>query len=216
LGAALRQIHTAAVPEALWQRLPQETFSPKYREQIKGFLRQIERETFADPAAAALAAFLKTQQAEVWELVEHTEQLAQALQAQPWPYVVCHTDLHAGNILLAGEMFYIVDWDAPLRAPPERDLMFAGGGQFGSRRTPAEEERLFYAGYGPTPINARALAYYRYERIIQDLATYGEQLFLTTAGGADREQALRYVQSNFLPVGTIAIARAAEERGLEN
>jgi spectinomycin phosphotransferase len=51
-----------------------------------------------------------------------------------------------------------------------------------------------------------ALAYYRYERIVQDIAVYCEQLFLSDEGGEDREQSWQYLRSNFLPQGTIEIA----------
>jgi spectinomycin phosphotransferase len=84
--------------------------------------------------------------------------------------------------------------------------MYAGGGQFEARRTPQEEEALFYRGYGQAQVDPIALAYYRYERIVQDLVIYCEQLLLTDEGGKDREQSLRYLMSNFLPNGTIEIA----------
>jgi len=50
-----------------------------------------------------------------------------------------------------------------------------------------------------------------YERIIQDLAAYCEQLFLTNEGGEDREQSLHYLKSNFLPNSTIAIAYQSDK-----
>ncbi|MFN2272451.1 MAG: spectinomycin phosphotransferase, partial [Anaerolineae bacterium] len=56
-----------------------------------------------------------------------------------------------------------------------------------------------------------ALAYYRYERIVVDIAVYCEQLFLTDEGGEDREQSLRYLESNFLPNGTIEIAYKSDK-----
>ena len=84
--------------------------------------------------------------------------------------------------------------------------MYAGGGQFANRRTPQEEEALFYRGYGETTIDPAALAYYRYERIVEDIAVECEQIFLSDAGGEDREQALHYLASNFLPGNTIEIA----------
>ena len=98
----------------------------------------------------------------------------------------------------------------PILAPKERDLMYAGGGQFGKARLPVEEERLFYRGYGQTPIDPDALAYYGYERIVEDIAVYCEQLLRSNAGGVDREQALRYLMSNFEPKGTIEIAYRAD------
>jgi spectinomycin phosphotransferase len=84
--------------------------------------------------------------------------------------------------------------------------MYAGGGQFANTRTPDEEERLFYRGYGQPQIDHTALAYYRYERIIEDIAAFCEQLLLSDEGGADREQALHWLMSNFEPGGTIEIA----------
>ena len=60
-------------------------------------------------------------------------------------------------------------------------------------------------------VDPAALAYYRYERIVQDIAIYCEQLLLTCAGGADREQSLRYLESNFLPGGTIEITNRADK-----
>lgn len=211
-GAALKHIHTVVVPPTLIQHIPQETYSPQGREIVKTFLERVETELFDDPVAVKLAAFLKARRVEVLDLVERAEQLAQALQARSPEFIVCHSDIHAGNILIdANGAFYIVDWDNPILAPKERDLMFAGGGQFGARRTAQEEETLFYQGYGPTQIDPGALAYYRYERIIQDIAVYCEQLFLTHEGGEDREQSLRYLASNFLPNGTIEIAYKSDK-----
>ena len=74
---------------------------------------------------------------------------------------------------------------------------------------PQQEEALFYQGYGAASIDSYALAYYRYERIIANIAVECEQLLLTNEGGADREQALRYLISNFEPKGTIEIAYQA-------
>ncbi len=89
--------------------------------------------------------------------------------------------------------------------------MYIGGGLMGNRRTPQEEETLFYRGYGQTPLDPIALAYYRYERIVQDIAVYCEQLFLSTDGGEDRAQSYRYLTSNFLPNSTIEIAYQSDK-----
>ena len=97
-------------------------------------------------------------------------------------------------------------------APKERDLMFIGGGLGDSGYPPPEEETLFYQGYGPPELDLRSLAYYRSERIVEDIAVYGEQILGSDDGGADRRQALDAVKSNFLPNGTIECARLAGER----
>jgi spectinomycin phosphotransferase len=212
LGAALKRIHATAAPPALIRRIPRETYSSQWRESVKTFLARVEADAFDDPVAVKLAALLKTQRAEILDLVRRAERLAQALQARSPESVVCHSDLHAGNVLIdSDDGFYIVDWDNPILAPKERDLMFAGGGQFGAARTPQEEEALFYRGYGQTPIDPRALAYYRYERIVQDIAAFCEQILSTGEGGEDREQAFQYLASNFLPNNMIEIAHKSDK-----
>ncbi len=93
----------------------------------------------------------------------------------------------------------------------ERDLMFIGAGLGGNGHSPQEEKTLFYQGYGPTRIDPIGIAYYRYERIIEDIAVYCEQIFLSDKGGQDRKQSLEHLKSNFLPNGTIAIASQSDQ-----
>jgi spectinomycin phosphotransferase len=154
--------------------------------------------------------FLKIKRQEILELLERTERLAQNLQARVLDLVVCHSDLHAGNLLIVSDWFFIVDWDDQILAPKERDLMFVGGGQMNNWRSPLEEEALFYQGYGATELDAVALSYYRFERIVQDIAAYCEQLFLSGEGGEDREHAYQYLTSNFLPNGVLEITKRAD------
>lgn len=169
-----------------------------------------ENKTFEEPIAAKLAEFMKSKRVEITHLVERTEQLASELQSQPLEFVLCHTNIHGGNILISDSgKLYIVDWDNPILAPKERDLMFIGGGIdeiWKSNR----EEAVFYEGYGKTDINLSALAYYRYERVIEDLVVTCEQLLLSNEGGADREQAYRWFTSNFEPGNTIEIAEKTD------
>ncbi len=216
LGETLKRIHSLELPPGLSSRIQQESYSPRWREIVQSFLERVEGEAFNDPVAAKLAAFLKAKRAEILDLVGHADQLAQALQSRSPEFVLCHSDIHAGNILIeADDRFYIVDWDDPILAAKERDLMFIGGSLMGNRRAPQEEESLFYRGYGQTQIDPIALAYYRYERIIQDIAAFCEQIFLTSEGGPDREQSLHYLMSNFLPDSTIEIAYRSDQSASE-
>ena len=212
LGLALKGLHAAKVPPALLSRLRPETYAPQWRESVKAFLARVMTETWEDAVAVETAAFLQAKRGEILDLVQRTDQLARVLLAQPRAWVVCHADLHAGNILIdAHAALYIVDWDNPILAPKERDLMFIGGGLMGGWRPPLEEAALFYRSYGPTEIDPSALAYYRYERIIEDLAAYCEQLLSTNAGGDDRRQAFHYLTSNFLSNATLDIAYQSDQ-----
>lgn len=211
-GTALKRLHIAALPPSLSKRIERETYSPRWREIVKAFLGRVESNAFQDLVAVELAAFLNAKRNEILDLVGRAERLAQALQLRPQDFVLCHSDIHAGNILVdMNDALYIVDWDNPILALKERDLMFVGGGQGFVGYTPQEEEMLFYRGYSQTQIDPVALAYYRYERIIQDIAVFCEQIFSTNEGGQDREQSLRYLKSNFLPNNTLEIAYKSDK-----
>ena len=211
-GNTLKRIHTAILPPVLRMTLDQETYNPQWRETVKRFMGQVVDGGYVDPIATELAAFLRVKKVEILDLVRRAERLALILQTRPPEFILCHSDIHAGNILIGNnDNLYIVDWDNPILAPKERDLMFIGGGQGFTGHTAQEEEILFYQGYGQTQIDQVALAYYRYERIIVDIAIYCEQIFLTKEGGEDRDQSLQYLMSNFQPDGTFEIARLSDK-----
>ncbi|MEO8610976.1 MAG: phosphotransferase [Chloroflexota bacterium] len=211
LGQVLKGLHTTALLPEIAARIPRETYSGQWRGIVKQFQAQVEETTFDDPISAALAALLKTQKPTIGRLVQRAQRLGEALQNDPPPFVPCHADIHAANLLIEDDgRLHVVDWDTIILAPKERDLMFVAGGQYGDERTPEQEETLFYEGYGQSEINAVALAYYRYERIVQDIAAYCEEIFLTDAASPDRAVGLRYVSSNFLPGATIDMAYRTE------
>lgn len=211
LGSTLRHIHAATLPADLLALVPSETYTPRWREQVMAFLERAEHDTFADPVAQQTAALLRGRRAEIKALVQRTEELAQDMHHLASSWCVCHGDMHAGNLLIdQNDQVYLVDWDTLICAPRERDLMFIGGAQGFRGHTPDEEEALFYAGYGQIEINAARLAYYRYERVIQDIASFGEALLLSTEGGEDRLQSLRFLAANFAPGSTLVRARAAD------
>jgi spectinomycin phosphotransferase len=54
------------------------------------------------------------------------------------------------------------------------------------------------------------MAYYRYQRVIEDLAVIGEQLLLSEEGGVDRERSYKWFTSNFEPESTIKIAEKTD------
>jgi spectinomycin phosphotransferase len=214
LGQTLQHIHPTTLPDDIKSNIKSEAYSPQARETVRRYLACIGRGKLKDTVGLELAAFLQSKHREILDLVERAEQHARTLQKNAPNHVLCHSDLHAGNILIDGndEMF-IVDWDDPILAPKERDLMFSGGGQGFRGHTAGEEEALFYRGYGPASIHPTALAYYRYERIVQDIAAFCDQVFSSDDRGEDREQAFNYLTSNFKPGGTIEIAYRSDQTG---
>jgi spectinomycin phosphotransferase len=206
-GKALKSIHQAVLPQGVLDRVAREAFSPYFRERVRDFQRQVETEYFSEPTAAQLADFLNSKKVEISHMVNRAEELAVDVEAQSLPFILCHADIHVGNLLVApDDRLYVVDWDTLTLAPKERDLMFIGGGLGSGSHSPEDEVRLFYEGYGKTEINRTALAYYRYERIVQDIVAYCEQLLLTDEGGDDRAEGLRQLTSQFLPSEVVDLA----------
>jgi hypothetical protein len=97
-----------------------------------------------------------------------------------------------GNMAIIPPLLTIMD-PAGCRIHP----VFIGGGLGAGSHTPEEEETLFCTGYTQTPLNPVALAYYRYERIVQDLVDYYQQLLWTDAGGEDRMNGLIQFRKQF-------------------
>lgn len=203
-GSALKSIHSSHVPEALAQGFPSETYSPRWRKLVSRFQVQVEQDSFTDPVAAQLAMFMKSKKGEISRLVRRAGELAGVLKVRSLPVVLCHSDIHAGNLLVAADgALYIVDWDNPCLAPRERDLLLVGGCDLWNNE---RQKALFYQGYGEMKLDGTALAYYRHERIIQDIAEFCKQLLWSQDGGMDREQSLEYFTGQFLPGHEVDLA----------
>jgi spectinomycin phosphotransferase len=212
LGRTLRAVHAAALPEALSRRVPHEDYGPRWRDITKSFDQEIGSRSYDDPLARRLAEFWITKRPEIRLLVDRAEELGRALQERQVLLVLCHSDLHAGNVVLgADDELTIVDWDEPILAPKERDLMFVGAG-IGAIWDDPREAALFYQGYGVAEIDPLALSYYRYERIVADLATYGEEIFGMQGSADDREHGLQGLMGQFLPGRVVAIAHRTYEK----
>ncbi|MBA2651152.1 MAG: phosphotransferase [Tatlockia sp.] len=206
LGKTLRKIHEINLPSSIKERIRHEAYSPKWREVIRSLYPHIEATPIGDQIALKLLAFIKKNILTIKRLVNRAEQLAQILQNETPLFVLCHSDIHGGNVLIDDdETIYIVDWDDPIMAPKERDLMFIGGGVANVWNKP-HEEALFYKGYEKVAVNITLLAYYRHERIVEDIAIYGQDLLLSTAGGENRLEMYQHFIDMFEPRGVIDIA----------
>ena len=211
-GRALKGLHSAAIPLELTNEVPSESFSIKWPNIVRSFLVLLGQESPIDPVAAELAVFLRSKENEIRDLIRRAERLSQILLQNPPQFILCHADVHLWNLLLdASGNLYMVDWDTMIFAPKERDLMFIGAGLGDSGFSPEEEKTYFYQGYGLTEVNPFAQAYYRYERILEDIGIYCEQIFLSSKCQEDRKQALHYLKSNFLPESTIAVAWRSDQ-----
>jgi len=215
-GAALKAVHETELPVVIKEHLPCETFSAQWRENVKKHLENIGSTVSREPVAQKTAAFIEEKRGVILDLVAHAERFARKINSRSPGFVLCHSDIHEANVLVdAGGELHIVDWDSPILAPKERDLMYIGGGIIGVWNK-AWQEKWFYQGYGPVEVDLTLLAYYRFERIIQDISIFCDQLLLTEEGGSDREQWFRYLASNFQPGEVLEIAYRTAHSILHN
>lgn len=212
LGKVMRQIHEINVPLSIQAIIRHENYSPRWREAVRLLYTHIETEVSGDEIALKMLTFMKKHAAIIHRLVDRAEQLCKKVQEQSLEFVLCHSDIHGGNVLIdRNEIIYMVDWDDPIMAPKERDLMFIGGG-VANVWNKLHEEKFFYQGYGKTEINMTALAYYRHERIVEDIAEYGQQLLLTPIENQNRIEAYKHFVAQFEPQGVVEIAFITDEK----
>jgi spectinomycin phosphotransferase len=212
LGACIKAVHTARLPTGLVERVPREDYAPRWRNAVTSFHKQVEQGCYTDPTAASFAAFWITKRDEIRCIVERAGQLAHVLQNRAVEMAMCHSDLHGGNVLVGtDDELAIVDWDEPILAAKERDLMFIGGG-IGGTWNDDQEVTWFYQGYGHTEIDLVALTYYRYERIVADIAAYADQIFGMQGSVKDRQEGLQQVMAQFLPNNVIEIAHKSYQQ----
>jgi spectinomycin phosphotransferase len=206
LGQAIRKIHETSVPSSLQQQLRKETYSIKWREMAKSFYNKIDPQKSDDKITLDFKLFFKKNSDKIFQLVNVAEELSKKLQPDLNKYVLCHSDIHAGNVLIQNcDSIYIIDWDEPMMAPKERDLMFIGGG-VGNVWNKSQEVSCFYKGYGETNIDRTTLAYYRHERIVEDIAVYGRDLLSRDQNDQSRFQMFKYLIAMFDPNGVVDIA----------
>ena len=200
LGSLVRQYHDLPLPPSILEVIPREDWSSRWRLRLRKILDQAVRTEYPDPLSSKLAAVLHEKRDLILDIVQRAEELAAELQAQPGEFVLCHADLHPGNLLITPDgSFFLVDWDDPVLAPRERDLMFPGGGQGFIGLSSHEEEAWFYRGYRGYAVNSFTLAYYRFERVIIDIVLFAEMIQDPAESIANREQAFTYLVSNFRP-----------------
>jgi spectinomycin phosphotransferase len=212
-GSTLRAVHESGLGERFRGQLRAETFTLPSAAVARRLLADLDGATFASPAAARFAAFWLDNAARIRGLLARAEELGARLRAKTFDHVLCHADIHGANVLVGEDSrIWLVDWDGPLLAPRERDLLFVVGSRIGRPVAP-EEEDWFFDGYGPAEVDPVALAYYRYERRIEDLGEIGERVFLDpTLGEPARGVAAEAAMGLFAPGGDLDVAETVPRR----
>jgi spectinomycin phosphotransferase len=170
VGTIFQQIHQVTLPPEGFESLQKETFDPaEYARWIRAFETQhLHSRHGGSVSERALRTDWRAHQSTIHTAVTSLEKLAVVLQSRTFPYVICHADLHAANLLRDrhGHVF-VIDWDEVMLAPKERDFIFVREPQAGA----------FWEGYGQAEIDWMALTYYCWERVVQDVIACAQDVF---------------------------------------
>lgn len=198
-GAFLKNLHSTRLPADLGRHVPAETFVPRWATVVRSLSTRVHAGRYADGCERQLAAIWKERSGAIAQSVSRAEALGRVLQSKPPGFVLCHADIHTANILIDKEgRLFVVDWDGLLFAPRERDLMFV----IGARQAP-----LFFVGYANTQIDRVAVAYYRYEWVVQEIGDYGERVFLNKNTAREtRDHAVQAFRQLFQPGDVVEAA----------
>lgn len=213
-GHILNRIHQTDLSTSALATLPKETFrpQPKWHGLVKRFDAHIDEAEYQTDFERDLAAFWLEKRREIRLILQRAESLGELMQMKQVDFVLCHADIHTWNILLnsQGQMF-IIDWDETIIAPKERDLMFVVGGKVGGINVGDQAEILFFEGYGQAQVDQAAIAYYRYEWVVQEIADYGKRIFLMDElGDESKTYALQGFKSLFESGNVVEAAFAAK------
>src|ERR1700730_3230981 len=175
-GEIFKRIHKVALPASGFDELRRESFDPAaYARSVDRLETQLAHSGRGERASErALRSSWIKHRSTIHALLTSLNKLAAVLQAKTIPHVVCHADLHPGNLLRhRSGLVFVVDWDDVMLAPRERDFIFVGAPFDGSAQHGGSP---FFQGYEQTEIDWIALTYYRYERVVQDLIEYARQV----------------------------------------
>ena len=204
-GTALRAVHDSGLEGRFADRLPAETFSLPSAALVREVF--VQQPSISSPAAERLVAFVAEHRGRIGSMLERAEELGGLLRRRSFARVLCHADIHAANVLVADDgRIFLVDWDGPMLAPRERDLLFVIGSRI-ARAVQPHEEAWFFDGYGEVSVDREAIVYYRYERIIEDIGEFARSVFNDSdLPESSRAEQVALVESFFEPNGIVESA----------
>ena len=194
-GNALRAVHDSGLEARFADQLPSETFALPSAAVVRSV--QTQEPSFDSAAATRLQAVLLEQHEHIASMLARAQELGAQLRPKPFARVLCHADIHEANLLVADDgRVFLVDWDGPMLAPRERDLLFVIGGGITRKVTP-QQEAWFFDGYGEVQVDREAIVYYRYERLLEDIGEIGRSVYGDDIPETSREAQVQLLERIF-------------------
>ncbi len=100
--------------------------------------------------------------------------------------VICHGDLHEGNLLVNNKGIFIIDWDEVAKSLPERDIVW-----FYKNKTFLSEYKKNIKGY---KIDKKAIEYYKKHMWIRDITYFIKKLLRDDLTKVERKLGLNLIK----------------------
>jgi len=184
-ASAVGTLHKST-PQILWPNPPREEFDLPFQESLMNNLDVLETITSVDSAGKqGLRDLLLPRKNEVRRLLVRLGELQARVRGTYHAMVVCHTDLHGGNMILDNQgRLHLLDWEGAILAPPEHDLhFFEWDPRFEGLFLPHYER-----AFRPIHLDGDTLGFYYYRRNLEDLAEWVVRILYEDNGDEqDRE-----------------------------
>ncbi|MBD3181906.1 phosphotransferase [Candidatus Poribacteria bacterium] len=169
LGTIIGKLHKST-PELDIQGIKAEDYGIPFEPEMLNGFKAMESITSGDSRGKQqLRDMLLPRRDEVIGYLKRLKELQAIARKIDKPKVLCHTDLHGGNMIRgnSGEL-YILDWEGAILAPLEHDLFFiAWEDRFWEIFLPEYEQE-----FGPAKMNADVFGFYYYRRNLEDLTDW--------------------------------------------
>ena len=136
-----------------------------------------------------LRSFIAPYRRQIRQKVALLEQLAKQLRSGDREKVLCHTDIHTGNLITLKDGFVLIDWEGLKFAPPEADL-------FCIFSYPWKD--IFFERYLKRRQNIRidqaGILFYQTRRVLEDIFEFAEQLQFETMTPAKRSRTFCFLK----------------------
>jgi len=176
LGKTMREVHEAKILPEESEQIRREVFGLPIGELFLHISKLVQQKPDC-PSKATFIDMWSANHSFIQQLWQRAQELRSQLSQSSTERVICHTDCHLWNVLNGDDgQVHLLDWDdGPLIAPRERDIFLLIRTDL---RAASDQENHFLSGYGVADLDIEKMAYFRIERMLEDLAVNGRYIFL--------------------------------------
>lgn len=193
LGEVLSRIHQAY--KTIGEYSAKEDFNIKNEPEFIKVVSIIDNHLPKDEIETEALVILKPIRLKLLNELIELSRLGKILKDKDLEFVLCHGEPSPGNIMVdQNNEVYLIDWDEPLMAPKEKDLLF-----FESNLGP------FSTGYAKFSsdviIDREAWNFYIHSWNVAEIIDWGQRIFINKLSAEEKQHALEKLKEFLIESG---------------